>query len=178
MGSRWLPVLLVFAVAVGCSRARALPPEEIPFDGAALPRSDFSDKAGIASGAYVPGGQSAASAPRVVNVIVSSYHQNAPALNTWIMARYRRSGALRWYDVMKGSDGCRTGALGERKFVIVNGCQFREGTAACVELDEQLTPEEASACMDAGDTCFEQLCAKRMADRRPALQPVLDAIGR
>lgn len=161
----------------GCSQS--VLPDDLVFRGAALTRGSDWSRGGLVARVFVPPGEVMPTAKLQVGIIHSRDHATGEALHAWTLERFSQS-PLAGSHVSRGHDeACKTGTVdlgdhGPRTFIAIHVCRTGLGAAACAEVDEALSLDDAGC---AGDfLCAQRLCDGRWAAARADLEPILTRV--
>ena len=180
MKARWLLPVVIALAACGHDGPR-LPQTMSVADRPALAKARDFSSGGFSGVVFIPAGEELDTASLQLAVFMSENHESPSALHEWILAEYRRSPTQQWHEsTPQPTEACKVG-LGPgppRPFVAVHVCQGGRGVTACAEADERLAEDVVGACLTTRSSCWEEVCAGRLAAWRPSLETVLDTLLR
>jgi hypothetical protein len=159
----------VLLTAVACSSSRgSLFPETIAFGPQTLTRGTPWTRQGLTGAVYIGPGETMPTAALQVGAIMSTDHVTGDALHTWIRNEVARSGAQHFYEGNRAEESCRIATTRTRFYLALEVCKTGVARAICVEADEAINKEAVGSCLGS-DSCFADLCDRRWAARREAL---------
>ena len=165
---RGVCLIMLAIVAAGCGGGDEPLRDQIVFNEQGLVGATKWTRGGISGTVYVREGETLASAPLQVGVIVSNTHQTARELHTWIREQGVRTPGYTFHDSGGREESCVVRETDARLFSSLVVCKTGVMRAACVEADDALDRSLVSSCVNSS-ACVENVCDEQWLGRKEAL---------